>query len=134
MNIKKYLLISCLLMGIFLLAGCHNYNPDLNGKWQLMTISTPTQTIVRDSIFYNFDNYTFEVQNMNRNTNPNGGVLLGEFHQIGDSLILQVVDNWYIPSHFYWNSLEKRFKIVSISLSRLRLSENDSIYTFRSYN
>lgn len=119
-----------IIFSLLALTGCHDYNPKLNGKWQLMTVSTPTQTVVRDSIFYNFDNYTFEVQNMKV-----GGVLLGEFHQVGDSLILQVVDNWYIPSNFYWNSLEKRFKIVSISLSKLRLSENDRImYTFRSYN
>jgi hypothetical protein len=99
-----------------------------------MTITTPTQTLVRDSIFYNFDNYTFEVQNMNPVTNPTKGVLMGEFRQVGDSLILTVVDNWYIPSHFYWNSLEKRFKILDISMTKLRLSATDGIYTFRSYN
>jgi len=131
---KSWIYVILLLFVLPILNGCHNYNPDLNGKWQLMTITTPTQTLVRDSIFYNFDNYTFEVQNMNPVTNPNYGVLIGEFHQVGDSLILQVVDNWYIPSNFYWDGLEKRFKILDISMTKLRLSAIDGIYTFRSYN
>jgi len=134
MHQKKW--IWTLLTGLFLLSltGCHDYNPNLHGKWQLMTITTPTQTLIRDSIFYNFDDYTFEIQNLSPYSNPNGGVLIGEFHQAGDSLILQVVDNWYTPSHFYWNGLEKRFKIIDISSSTLRLSATDGIYTFRSYN
>ena len=131
---KKW--IWTLLTGLFLLSltGCQDYNAKLNGKWQLMTITTPTQTLIRDSIFYNFDNYIFQVQNVSRYSNPNGGVLMGEFRQTGDSLILRVVDNWYTPSHFYWNGLEKRFKIIDISSSTLRLSATDGIYTFRSYN
>jgi len=90
--------------------------------------------LIRDSIFYNFDNYIFQVQNVSRYSNPNGGVLMGEFRQTGDSLILRVVDNWYTPSYFYWNGLEKRFKIIDISTSTLQLSATDGIYTFRSYN
>jgi len=127
-----YLLFSLLLIPI--LNGCHDYNPNLHGKWQLLTITTPTQILIRDSIFYNFDNYTFQVQNLSRYSNPNGGDLLGEFHQVGDSLILKVVDNWYTPSYFYWNGLEKHFKILDISSSKLRLSATDGIYSFRSYN
>ncbi len=131
---KSWIYLILLLFLLPVLTGCHDYNPNLHGKWQLMTITTPTQTLVRDSIFYNFDNYTFEVQNLSRYSNPNGSDLIGEFHQVGDSLILKVVDNWYTPSYFYWNGLEKGFKIIDISSSKLQLSATDGIYTFRSYN
>ena len=131
---KSCIYLILLLFLLPVLNGCHDYNPNLHGKWQLMTITTPTQTLIRDSIFYNFDNYTFEVQNLSRYSNPNGSDLMGEFHQVGDSLILKVVDNGYTPSYFYWNGLEKHFKIVDISSSKLQLSATDGIYTFRSYN
>lgn len=129
---KKWMLI--FLAGTFLLlfSGCQNYNPKLNGKWQLLTVQSPSQqTWVRDSIFYNFDNYTFEIQNLSR---YHGGTMMGEFQQKGDSLLLQVVDQGYTLSRFYWYSLSKRFKIVSLSCSRMQLSEADTLYTFRSYN
>ena len=131
---KSCIYLILLLFLLPVLNGCHDYNPNLHGKWQLMTITTPTQTLIRDSIFYNFDNYTFEVQNLSRYSNPNGSDLMGEFHQVGDSMILKVVDNGYTPSYFYWNGLEKHFKIVDISSSKLQLSATDGIYTFRSYN
>ncbi|MGC9151637.1 MAG: lipocalin-like domain-containing protein [Microbacter sp.] len=118
-------------LSLLILTGCQDYNPKLNGKWQLMTVQTPSQTWVRDSIFYNFDNYTFEIQNLSR---YNGGTMMGEFQQKGDSLLLQVVDKGYTPSRFYWYGLSKHFKIVSLSFSRMQLSEADTLYNFRSYN
>jgi len=130
---QKHLLISLLSSILFFSVGCSNYNPKLEGKWQLTYFksSQPIQLPI-DSLFYNFTNNIFMIQNFGAG-NTSGQNLYGEFHQYGDSLILTVVDDWYTLSNYYWTSKEKRFKILEISSSSLWLSDKDATYHFRSY-
>jgi hypothetical protein len=126
--------IYILLVVMLFIYGCQHYNLHLNGKWQLLSYIGPDQKeLRRDSIFYNFDNYIFSIQNLNPKINPTGEVLAGEFEQQGDSLFLKVVDDWFHVNYFYWTSNEKRFKIMDISSSSLWLKDETGTYHFRSY-
>jgi hypothetical protein len=131
---RTYYYVCIVIFTLCTISGCQHYNHNLTGKWQLIAFIGPDQKeIRRDSIFYNFDNYIFSVQNLNPSVNPASEVLYGEFYQAGDSLILQVKDDRYHLNYFYWTSGEKRFEIMDISSSSLWLKDISGVYHFRSY-
>jgi hypothetical protein len=133
--IVKYTTIVLIVISSLLTTGCSSgYNADLNGKWQLISFqSKGTIQLPVDSIFYNFENHIFVVQNLSSFSNQAKAELFGEFFQTSDSLIFKVVDSGYPLGNFFWTGNERKFKIDRISSSVLWLSDSIGSYHFRSY-
>jgi len=133
MKLSQLILLSVIL----LLTSCSkDYDSTLRGKWQLRERVTPQESVVRDSLFYNFDNYVFCFQKLN--TTSYGRVeLFGEFAQIGDSLIIDIKDDRFSSPYYLsvmeWYSPIMRFQIEELSNKKLVLSDADTTYTFRKF-
>ncbi|MGL4994244.1 MAG: lipocalin-like domain-containing protein [Bacteroidales bacterium] len=125
------------MIGLVILSSCSKeYDSQLRGRWQLRERQTPFESLKRDSIFYNFDNYVFCFQKLN-STTYGRHELFGEFAQIGDSLIIDIKDDRYATDNnlrmMEWHSSIMRFQIEELTNKRLVLSDVDTIYTFRKF-
>ncbi|MGL5894777.1 MAG: lipocalin-like domain-containing protein [Bacteroidales bacterium] len=133
MKLSQLILLSVILLQ----TSCSkDYDSTLRGKWQLRERVTPQESVVRDSLFYNFDNYVFCFQKLN--TTSYGRVeLFGEFAQIGDSLIIDIKDDRFSSPYYLtvmeWYSPIMRFQIEELSNKKLVLSDADTTYTFRKF-
>ncbi|MDD2797536.1 MAG: lipocalin-like domain-containing protein [Bacteroidales bacterium] len=122
---------------LFLDTSCSdNYNSDLRGKWQLRSIETNGITKSVDSIFYNFDNLVFVMQNITHKTSVVS--VFGTFQQDQDSLTIGFPDSKYgsrdkLWNYFQWADSIQTFKIIDLSHKRLCLKNKVSTLSFRKY-
>ncbi len=134
---KSFFRFCCSFLLTLLLSACHKEPADLlEGKWQLRTEIMNGSLLSVDTLFYNFDNRVFMIQNNNVKTGYNIG-LFGEYTLLDDSLKLTVVDTDYLPQlHSYrWseNVAQRTFSIVDLTASKLTLRDNHSVLIFRKY-
>ena len=128
--IKKFLLLSTIILTL-LFSGCNKDNENLiRGKWQLRHIDMPNNSqISTDSVFYSFQLNIFELATL---------VQGNDFSAVKtDSIFMTVTPSYMgnaLKSPYYgWHTAEKNFAIKKLDHSALILSCNDTIYTFRKF-
>lgn len=129
-------LVMALMASVFLFTACSkDENDKLEGKWQLRTVETEGQSIVVDTVFYNFQTSLFMYQIYNSATDGMSRCY-GYKELIGQSeLQLELVPD--VDPDFLkytdWNDLTETFAIEKLTGSQLILSRDNKRYTFRKF-
>ncbi|MGL5919793.1 MAG: lipocalin-like domain-containing protein [Bacteroidales bacterium] len=127
-----------LILGLIIFSSCNKDNDtDLRAKWQLREVRVKNEVRQKyDSVFYNFDNYVFCFLKLVPNSFESFQTY-GEFAQKGDSLIINMKDDYYatpdILNIMEWHDRVMRFQIRKLDNRSLELSDRDTLYVFRKF-
>ena len=131
----KYTLV---ILFIALFVSCSKDNDDrIEGRWQTTSIESPRHTLYTDSLFWSFDMGVCKMQTLDP-TNPHFAEQIYANYLIkGDSIKISIPDKYYYLAnknrYLDWNTPERKFAIRELTQKSLKLSVNDTIYSFRKY-
>ncbi|MBR3609089.1 MAG: lipocalin-like domain-containing protein [Bacteroidales bacterium] len=109
----------------------------MEGRWQTTTIESPQHFLETDSLFWSFDSGVCEIQTL-RNSYPHyAEQIFANYLLYGDSIKISVPENYKNLAkrnrYLDWKTSERKFAIRELTTKSLKLSVNDTIYSFRKY-
>ena len=109
----------------------------IEGRWQTTSIESSRHSIYTDSLFWSFDKGVGEIQTLNR-TSPHYAEQIFSSYLIEDDSIKISIYSEHIniaKSNRYldWNTPQRKFAIRELTSKSLKLSVNDTVYSFRKY-
>ena len=109
----------------------------LEGRWQGTTIESPRHRVQSDSLFWSFDRGVCEIQTL-RASNPHYAEQIYANYLLEDNLVRISIPNNYLylatqNRYLDWSTPERKFEIRELTNNSLKLSINDTIYSFRKY-
>ena len=129
----KQLAFGILLMSLF--AACsNNLERQIEGKWQLKTVSEGDKVTVVDTVYYNFQNTLFMYQIANGAPGTNA-IMYGYKTEQNDGkeLLLELEDVKFVEDRTDWTELNTLFTVESVSNSKLTLKTNGKTYQFNKF-
>lgn len=138
---KRFLFLS---LPLFLFWACSNndFDDKLEGKWQLRTVQTPNETMVVDTVWYNFQNKLFKYQIYSPTTG--GTPICHGFKTVKDDNLLFIelaaspyetkeeMIQKFLPQTD-WETTERTFVIEKLKGKELILKDADKTYIFRKF-
>ena len=130
----KYIAI---LFSILFLSCSKDNEAKLEGRWQGTTIESPRHRVQSDSLFWSFDRGVCEIQTL-RNSYPHyAEQIFANYLLYGDSIKISVPEKYKNLAkrnrYLDWSTPERKFEIRELTNNSLKLSINDTIYSFRKY-
>ena len=109
----------------------------IEGRWQTTTIESSRHNLRADSLFWSFDMGVCEFQTL-QSSNPHYAEQIYANYRIeGDSVKISIPSKYMHLAtqnrYLDWNTAERKFAIRELSSTSLKLSVNDTIYSFRKY-
>lgn len=130
----KYIFLFVIL---FLLSCSKDNDAKLEGRWQATTIESPRHSLYTDSLFWSFDKGVCEIQTLQRENIHYSEQIYANYLIEEDSIKISIPNKFlYLANknkYLDWNTQERKFAIREITLKSLKLSVNDTIYSFRKY-
>lgn len=109
----------------------------LEGRWQGTTIESPRHRVQSDSLFWSFDSGVCEIQTLQASTPHYAEQIYANYLLEENSIKISVPNKYFnkvSQNRFLdWDTLERKFLIKELTSKSLRLSVNDTIYSFRKY-
>ncbi|MBE6299556.1 MAG: hypothetical protein E7083_04370 [Bacteroidales bacterium] len=127
-----------LIIVLLLLTSCSNdRDTKLEGRWQATTIESPQHFLETDSLFWSFDSGVCEIQTL-RNFYPHyAEQIFANYLLNSDSIKISVPEKYINIAkrnrYLDWKTQERKFAIRELTSKSLKLSVNDTIYSFRKY-
>ncbi len=130
----KYYSIIILLL---LISCSKDEEAKLEGRWQVTAIESPRHNIQTDSLFWSFDSGVCEIQTLQASS-PHYAEQIYANYLLEDNLVRISIPNNYLylatqNRYLDWNTSERKFEIRELTAKSLKLSVNDTIYSFRKY-
>ena len=123
---------------ILSLISCSQDNENrIEGRWQATSIESPRHSLYTDSLFWSFDKGVCEIQTLSR-TNSHYSEQIYSSYLINEdsikiSLYSQHVNVAKRNRYLDWNTPQRKFAIRELTTKSLKLSVNDTVYSFRKY-
>ena len=109
----------------------------IEGRWQTTSIESPRHSLHTDSIFWSFDKGVGEIQTLNRTSPHYAEQIYASYLIEEDSIKISIYSEHLniAKSNRYldWNTPQRKFAIRELTSKSLKLSVNDTIYSFRKY-
>ena len=109
----------------------------IEGRWQTTSIESPRHSLYTDSLFWSFDMGVCEMQTLKASNPHYAEQIYGSYLINDDSIRISISSDYYYMAkqnkYLDWNTQERKFAIREITLKSLKLSVNDTIYSFRKY-
>lgn len=138
MTQRKYIFILVAIVLLFMASSCDKDQENvITGKWQLQLRELNGEEFRVDTQFYNFDLNVMQLQCVKKFPEEVESCF-GIYKIKTDSLFLEILNFQMMePEHvlqiFGWKNSYKNFKIIELNHSRLKLSDEGEIYTFRKF-
>ena len=129
---------SFIILLIALLVSCSKDNDArIEGRWQTISIESQRHSLYTDSLFWSFDKGVCEMQTL-RALFPHHAEQIYASYLINDDSIKISIYSEHVniaKSNKYldWNTPQRKFAIRELTSKSLKLSVNDTIYSFRKY-
>lgn len=109
----------------------------LEGRWQGTTIESPRHSVQSDSLFWSFDSGVCEIQTLQASNSHYAEQIYANYLLEENSIKISVPNKYIdkaLQNRFLdWDTPERKFEIRELTSKSLRLSVNDTIYSFRKY-
>lgn len=109
----------------------------LEGRWQGTTIESPRHSVQSDSLFWSFDSGVCEIQTLQISNLHYAEQIYANYLLEENKIKISVPNKFFdIASQnrfLDWNTPERKFEIRELTSKSLKLSVNDTIYSFRKY-
>lgn len=109
----------------------------LEGRWQGTTIESPRHRVQSDSLFWSFDSGVCEIQTLQASTPHYAEQIYANYLLEENSIKISVPNKYFNKASqnrfLDWDTPEREFLIKELTSKSLRLSVNDTIYSFRKY-
>jgi hypothetical protein len=126
-----------ILFSILFLSCSKDNDAKLEGRWQVTTIESPRHFVETDSLFWSFDSGVCEIQTLQASTPHYAEQIFANYLIEEDSIKISIPDKYYYLAnknkYLDWNTAERKFAIRELTPKSLKLSVNDTIYSFRKY-
>lgn len=126
-----------LLVIIFLLSCSNDNEVKIEGRWQTTSIESPRHSLYTDSLFWSFDMGVCELQTLKASNPHYAEQIYGSYLINEDSIRISISSDYYYMAkqnkYLDWNTQERKFAIRELTTKSLKLSINDTIYSFRKY-
>ena len=123
---------------ILSLISCSQDNENrIGGRWQATSIESPRHSLRTDSLFWSFDKGVCELQTLRRSYPHNAEQIYASYLMNDDSIKISVISKHVnivkYDKYLDWTTKERKFAIRELTSKSLKLSVNDTIYSFRKY-
>ena len=129
--------ITFLLLSITLFSCSKDNDAKLEGRWQTTSIVSAAHSLYTDSLFWSFDSGVCEMQTLQASNPHYAEQIYANYLIKGDSIKISIPDKYYYLAnknrYLDWNTPERKFAIRELTQKSLKLSVNDTIYSFRKY-
>lgn len=109
----------------------------LEGRWQTTSIESSRHSLYIDSLFWSFDMGVCKFQTLDSENPHFAEQIYANYLINGDSIKISIPNKFFYLArqnkYLDWNTPERKFAIREISAKTLKLSVNDTIYSFRKY-
>lgn len=109
----------------------------LEGRWQTTSIESPRHTLYTDSLFWSFDRGVCQIQTLKSSSPHFAERLFANYILDDDSIKITIPESYMYKArqnkYLDWNTQERKFAIRELTPKSLKLSVNDTIYSFRKY-
>lgn len=109
----------------------------LEGRWQVTTIESPRHFVETDSLFWSFDSGVCEIQTLQASSPHYAEQIYANCLIAEDSIKISIPEKFFYLAnrnrYLDWNTPERKFAIRELTNKILKLSVNDTIYSFRKY-
>lgn len=109
----------------------------LEGRWQTISIVSAVHSVYTDSLFWSFDSGVCEIQTLQTSTPHYAEQIYANYLIEKDSIKISIPDKYFYLAnknrYLGWNTPERKFAIRELTNKSLKLSVNDTIYSFRKY-
>lgn len=109
----------------------------IEGRWQTTTIESPRHSLYTDSLFWSFDKGVCEMQTLKASNPHYAEQIYANYLINGDSIKISVPAQYMglakQNKYLDWNTQQRKFAIRELTSKSLKLSVNDTIYSFRKY-
>lgn len=126
-----------ILFSILFLSCSKDNDAKLEGRWQTTSIESPRHSLYTDSLFWSFDMGVCEMQTLKASNPHYAEQIYGSYLINDDSIRISIsTDYYYIAKqnkYLDWNTPQRKFAIRELTSKSLKLSVNDTIYSFRKY-
>lgn len=128
----------CSIIILLLLISCSRDNDaKIEGRWQTTSIESPRHSLRTDSLFWSFDKGVGEIQTL-RALYPHYAEQIYASYLIEEDSIKISIYSEHLniaKSNRYldWNTPQRKFAIRELTSKSLKLSVNDTVYSFRKY-
>ena len=126
-----------ILFSILFLSCSKDNEVKIEGRWQTTSIESPRHSLYTDSLFWSFDMGVCELQTLKASNPHYAEQIYGSYLINEDSIRISISSDYYYMAkqnkYLDWNTQERKFAIREITLKSLKLSVNDTIYSFRKY-
>lgn len=126
-----------ILFSILFLSCSKDNEVKIEGRWQTTSIESPRHSLYTDSLFWSFDMGVCELQTLKASNPHYAEQIYGSYLINDDSIRISISSDYYYMAkqnkYLDWNTQERKFAIREITLKSLKLSVNDTIYSFRKY-
>lgn len=125
------------LLLTFLISCSKDNEVRIEGRWQTIVIESPRHSMQADSLFWSFDKGVCEFQTLRVSSPHYAEQIYANYLIAGDSIKISIPEKYFYLAnknkYLDWNTPERKFAIRVISAKSLKLSTNDTIYSFRKY-
>ena len=126
-----------ILFSILFLSCSKDNEVKIEGRWQTTSIESPRHSLYTDSLFWSFDMGVCELQTLKASNPHYAEQIYGSYLINEDSIRISISSDYYYMAkqnkYLDWNTQERKFAIRELTLKSLKLSVNDTIYSFRKY-
>ncbi len=128
----------CYIILLVLFISCSQDNDEkIEGRWQATSIESPRHSLYTDSLYWSFDKGVCEIQTLLASNAHFTEQIFANFVIYSDSIKIELYSkhvniakrNKYLD----WNTQQRKFAIRELTSKSLKLSVNDTIYSFRKY-
>ena len=109
----------------------------IEGRWQAISIESPRHSLYTDSLFWSFDKGVCEIQTLLASSPHYAEQIYANYIIEGNSIKISIPSQYFeFATHnkyLDWTTPERKFAIRELSSKKLKLSVNDTIYSFRKY-
>ena len=130
----KYII---LLIVVTFISCSKDNDAKLEGRWQTTSIVSAVHSLYTDSLFWSFDSGVCEMQTLQASNPHYAEQIYANYLIKGDSIKISIPDKYYYLAnknrYLDWNTPERKFAIRELTQKTLKLSVNDTIYSFRKY-
>ena len=128
----------CYIILLVLFVSCSQDNDvKIEGRWQTTSIESPRHSLYTDSLYWSFDKGVCEIQTLLASNAHFTKQIFANFVIYSDSIKISVTDTYFPAAkknrYLDWNTPQRKFAIRELTTKSLKLSVNDTIYSFRKY-
>ena len=109
----------------------------IEGRWQATSIESPRHNLYTDSLFWSFDKGVCEIQTLLASSPHYAEQIYANYLIKDDSIKISIPAKYFEFAtqnrYLDWKTPERKFAIRELTSKKLKLSVNDTIYSFRKY-